>query len=52
MSKKDDEKTLDLENLRRAIQAEYVEVALCPEKEFHFPTGRPLARNSGMTRPG
>jgi len=52
MSNKDDEKTLDLENLRRAIQAEYVEVALRPDKGFHFPTGRPLARNSGMTRPG
>ena len=43
MSNKDDEKTLDLENLRRAIQAEYVEVALGPDKGFHFHTGRPLA---------
>jgi len=52
MSNKDDEKTLDLENLRRAIQAEYAEVALRPDKGFHFHTGRPLARNFGMTRSG
>jgi arsenite methyltransferase len=35
---------LDLGELRRAIQAEYAEVALEPAKGFHFHTGRPLAR--------
>ncbi len=47
MRNKDDKKTLDLENWCRAIQAEYVEVALRPDKAFHFHTGRPLSRISG-----
>ena len=38
---------LDLGELRRAIQAEYAEVALEPQKGFHFHTGRPLARMLG-----
>ena len=38
---------LDLSELRRAIQAEYAEVALEPQKGFHFHTGRPLARMLG-----
>ena len=38
---------LDTELLRREIQTEYAEVALHPEKGFHFHTGRPLARMLG-----
>ncbi len=38
---------LDLEALRQAIQTEYAEVAIHPEKGFHFHTGRPLARMLG-----
>lgn len=36
-------KLLDREELRTAIQEEYDEVALDPEKGFHFHTGRRLA---------
>ena len=36
--------SLDVARLRRAIQAEYAEVATDPTKGFHFHTGRPLAR--------
>ena len=35
---------LDVEVLREAIQEEYAEVAANPQKGFHFHTGRPLAR--------
>ena len=35
---------LDVDTLRRAIREEYAEVAVNPEKGFHFHTGRPLAR--------
>ena len=35
---------LELQQLRRAIQTEYAEVATSPDKGFHFHTGRPLAR--------
>ena len=35
---------LDVEVLREAIQEEYAEVAANPHKGFHFHTGRPLAR--------
>ena len=38
---------LDTELLRGEIQKEYAEVALHPEKGFHFHTGRPLARMLG-----
>lgn len=38
---------VDRDQLRRAIQAEYAEVALHPTKGFHFHTGRPLARLLG-----
>ncbi len=38
-------KLLDRSELRHAIQKEYQEVALNPEKGFHFHTGRPLARS-------
>jgi arsenite methyltransferase len=38
---------LNLDELREAIQDEYAEVALHPEKGFHFHTGRPLARLLG-----
>jgi arsenite methyltransferase len=34
---------VDLDQLRRAIQTEYTEVADQPDKGFHFHTGRPLA---------
>ena len=35
--------TLDVTQLRSAIQDEYAEVAACPTKGFHFHTGRFLA---------
>jgi len=38
---------LDLNDLRRAIQAEYQLVAENPDHGFHFHTGRPLARILG-----
>ena len=38
---------LDTELLRSEIQKEYAEVALHPEKGFHFHTGRPLVRMLG-----
>jgi arsenite methyltransferase len=36
--------SLDREELRDAISAEYAEVATSPDKGFHFHTGRKLAR--------
>jgi len=41
------ELNLDLDELRKAIQEEYAEVALHSEQGFHFHTGRPLARLLG-----
>src|SRR5215211_7845649 len=38
---------VDLDELRKAIQTEYAEVALHPTKGFHFHTGRRLARLLG-----
>ena len=38
---------MDLDQLRRAVQEEYAEVATSPGKGFHFHTGRPLARLLG-----
>lgn len=38
---------LDVDQLRRAIEQEYTEVATCPTKGFHFHTGRPLAHMLG-----
>ena len=38
---------LDLDQLREAIREEYVEVATCPMKGFHFHTGRVLAARLG-----
>lgn len=38
---------LDVCQLREAIQAEYAEVALHPDRGFHFHTGRPLSRMLG-----
>ena len=38
---------VDLDGLRRAIQAEYAVVAQEPEHGFHFLVGRPLARLLG-----
>jgi arsenite methyltransferase len=38
---------LNLDELREAIRDEYAEVALHPEKGFHFHTGRPLSRLLG-----
>jgi arsenite methyltransferase len=35
---------VDIENLRKAIQDEYKEVAKDPDKGFHFHTGRTLAK--------
>jgi SAM-dependent methyltransferase len=43
MSDQTTEKLLDHDKLRHAIQEEYEEVALNPEKGFHFHTGRRLA---------
>ncbi len=43
MSDQTTEKLLDRDKLRHAIQEEYEEVALNPEKGFHFHTGRRLA---------
>ena len=43
MSDQTAEKLLDRDKLRHAIQEEYEEVALNPEKGFHFHTGRRLA---------
>jgi len=39
--------TLDLDQLRSAIQDEYTDVASCPWKGFHFHTGRFLADRLG-----
>lgn len=39
--------TLDIDQLRTAIQDEYTEVAACPWKGFHFHTGRFLAGRLG-----
>jgi len=39
--------SLDLEELRTAIQEEYEAVALNPQQGFHFHTGRPLTRILG-----
>lgn len=38
---------VDADRLRAGISAKYAEVALEPEKGFHFHTGRPLARMLG-----
>jgi SAM-dependent methyltransferase len=38
---------VDVEYLRGEIQKEYAEVALNPERGFHFHTGRPLAKLLG-----
>jgi SAM-dependent methyltransferase len=38
---------VDIEVLRSAISTEYREVALNPQKGFHFHTGRPLAKILG-----
>lgn len=39
--------SVDVQQLRAAIQEEYAEVATTPEKGFHFHTGRPLAAMLG-----
>src|ERR1700674_252779 len=38
---------VDREELRCQIQAKYTDVAMEPEKGFHFHTGRPLAKMLG-----
>jgi SAM-dependent methyltransferase len=38
---------VDTEQLRAQISEKYSEVALTPDKGFHFHTGRPLARMNG-----
>jgi SAM-dependent methyltransferase len=40
---------VDRHRLRGQIQAKYTDVALEPEKGFHFHTGRPLAKMLGYT---
>lgn len=47
MTKTLTETGLDREELRAAIQEEYAEVALAPDKGFHFHTGYPLAEMLG-----
>jgi SAM-dependent methyltransferase len=47
MSNQVREKSLDVKQLRQAIQEEYEVVALNPQQGFHFHTGRPLARMLG-----
>lgn len=42
-----DESTLEMDQLRLAIQKEYEAVASEPRRGFHFHTGRPLARRLG-----
>ena len=41
---------LDVDALRQAIQDEYALVAAEPERDFHFHTGRRLARSSATTQ--
>ena len=43
------EAKVDREELRGQIQAKYADVALTPEKGFHFHTGRPLAAMVGYS---
>jgi hypothetical protein len=38
---------LDTTELKQRVQSMYEEVALEPEREFHFETGRPLAERLG-----
>jgi len=38
---------IDAEQLRTQISEKYADVALTPDKGFHFHTGRPLARMNG-----
>ncbi len=47
MSNQVHEESLDVKQLRLAIQEEYEEVALNPEQGFHFHTGRPLTQMLG-----
>ena len=47
MSEQKHGKLLDRSELRQAIQKEYQEVALTPEKGFHFFIGRPVAQMLG-----
>ncbi|HJP22723.1 MAG TPA: methyltransferase domain-containing protein [Alphaproteobacteria bacterium] len=42
-----DDVVVDPEALREQVREKYREVALEPEREFHFHTGRPLARRLG-----
>ena len=41
---------VDLDVLRQSIQLKYTDVALEPQKGFHFHTGRPLAAMLGYSR--
>ncbi|MCA1711603.1 MAG: methyltransferase domain-containing protein [Actinobacteria bacterium] len=41
------ETLVDPEELREQVRAKYREVAAAPDREFHFHTGRPLARRLG-----
>lgn len=42
-----DELLVDPESLRREVQEKYREVAVTPDRDFHFHTGRPLAARLG-----
>lgn len=42
-----DELLVDPESLRREVQEKYREVAVTPDRDFHFHTGRPLAVRLG-----
>jgi arsenite methyltransferase len=43
---------LDTAELKQRVQSIYEEVALSPEREFHFATGRPLAERLGYPAAG
>jgi SAM-dependent methyltransferase len=42
-----DDLLVDVEQLREQVREKYREVALAPERSYHFHTGRPLARRLG-----
>lgn len=45
------QRQLDTADLTARVKGMYEEVALHPEREFHFETGRPLAEHLGYPRP-
>ena len=43
----DADATVDVEALRRDVSAKYRDVAIAPDGDYHFHTGRPLAKRLG-----